>query len=47
MHYRCQDKKVHCFGLSVTLLPEVNEKEDTRHASLQVFGDKTDLDKKV
>jgi hypothetical protein len=40
-------KKVHCFGLSVTLLLEADEKEDTRLASLQVFGDKADQDKKV
>lgn len=33
-------KKVHCFGLSITLHLEADEKEDTRLATLQIFGDK-------
>lgn len=32
-------KKVHCFGGSITLHLEANEKEDTRLATLQIFGD--------
>jgi hypothetical protein len=35
-----EKKKVHCFGLSVTLHLQADEKEDTRLATLQVFGDK-------
>lgn len=33
-------KKVHCFGLSITLLLQADEKEDTRLATLQIFGEK-------
>lgn len=33
-------KKVHCFGVSITLHLEADEKEDTRLATLQIFGDK-------
>ena len=32
-------KKVHCFGLSISLHLQADEKEDTRLATLQVFGD--------
>ncbi len=35
-------KKVHCFGLSISLHLEADEKEDTRLATLQIFGDKPD-----
>jgi hypothetical protein len=33
-------KKVHCFGLSITLHLQADEIEDTRLATLQIFGDK-------
>lgn len=35
-------KKVHCFRLSITLSLQADEKEDTRLATLQIFGDKMD-----
>lgn len=33
-------KKVYCFGLSITLHLQADEKEDTRLATLQIFGNK-------
>jgi hypothetical protein len=33
-------KKVHCFGLSISLHLEADEKEDTRLATQQIFGEK-------
>lgn len=33
-------KKVHCFGVSITLHLEADEKEDSRLATLQIFGEK-------
>lgn len=33
-------KKVHCFGLSITLHLQADEKEDTRIATEQIFGGK-------
>lgn len=35
-------RKVHCFGLSITLHLQADEKEDTKLATLQIFGDKLD-----
>lgn len=35
-----EKKKVHCFGVSITLHLEADEKEDTRLATLQIFGEK-------
>lgn len=32
-------KKVHCFGLSITLLLQADEVEDTRLTTSQIFGD--------
>ena len=32
-------KKVHCFGVSISLHLEADEKEDTKLATLQIFGD--------
>lgn len=33
-------KKVFCFGVSITLHLQTDEKEDTRLATLQIFGNK-------
>lgn len=33
-------KKVFCFGVSITLHLQADEKEDTRLATLQIFGEK-------
>ena len=35
-------KKVYCFGLSISLHLEADEKEDTKLSTLQIFGDKLD-----
>ena len=35
-------KKVCCFVLSITLLLQADEKEDTRLATLKIFADKMD-----
>lgn len=35
-------KKVHCFGVSISLHLEADEKEDTKLATLQIFSDKLD-----
>lgn len=32
--------KVHCFGVSITLHLQADEKEDTKLAPFQIFGDK-------
>lgn len=32
-------KKVHCFGVSISLHLEADENEDTKLATLQIFGD--------
>lgn len=32
-------KKVHCFGESITIHLQADEKEDTRIATMQIFGD--------
>lgn len=37
-----EKKKVHCYGLSITLHLQADEKEDTRLAILQIFADKMD-----
>ncbi|NOT93914.1 hypothetical protein [Ferruginibacter sp.] len=35
-----QKKKVHCYGLSITLHLQADEKEDTRLATTLIFGGK-------
>lgn len=34
-----EKKKVHCFGLSITLHLQADQKEDSKFATLQIFGD--------
>lgn len=36
-----EKKKVFCFGVSITLHLEADEKENTRLATLQIFGEKS------